>query len=128
MSHDGEVLTRRHGPVMEIVVARPAKLNGYTPTMLHALAEAYTLFEGDQDVRCALLTAEGPHFTAGLDLPRVQPVFARREPLFPVHCVDPLMRRPPWRSKPLVVAVQGICFTIGIELMLAVPTSFLVLS
>jgi enoyl-CoA hydratase/carnithine racemase len=29
------------------------------------------------------------------------------------------MLRPPLRTKPLVTAVQGICFTIGIELMLA---------
>jgi enoyl-CoA hydratase/carnithine racemase len=47
------------------------------------------------------------------------PVFAAGEPLTPLHLVDPLGLRPPWRRKPLVAAVQGICFTIGIELMLA---------
>lgn len=116
---DGEILTRRHGAVLEIIVARPAKLNAYTPHMLHGLARAFTEFERDGALRCAVLAAAGAHFTAGLDLPRMQPVFARCEPLFPADCIDPLMLRPPWRSKPVVAAVQGICFTIGIELMLA---------
>ncbi|MCW5772361.1 MAG: crotonase/enoyl-CoA hydratase family protein [Rhodospirillaceae bacterium] len=116
---DGEIIVCRHGAVTEIAVSRPAKRNAYTPAMLHALAEAYTAFEADDAARVAVLAAEGAHFTGGLDLPRMQPVFARGEPLFPAHCVDPLMLRPPWRRKPLVAAVQGICFTIGIELMLA---------
>ena len=53
---DGEVLTRRHGSVFEIVVARPKKLNSYTPKMLNELALAYTAFENDEAARCALLT------------------------------------------------------------------------
>ncbi len=115
---NGEIRTQRHGQILEIVVARPAKLNSFTPKMLRELALAYTAFEHDAGARCAVLTAEGPHFTSGLDLSLLQPVFARGESLFPEHCVDPLMLRPPWRTKPVVAAVQGICFTIGVELVL----------
>jgi enoyl-CoA hydratase/carnithine racemase len=37
----------------------------------------------------------------------------------PAGKVDPYDLFPPLRSKPVVVALQGICFTIAIELMLA---------
>src|SRR3546814_17966821 len=67
---DGEILTRREGSVFVIGLNRPAKLNGFTPKMLRELAAAYTAFEQDAAARVALLYAEGPHFTAGLDLPR----------------------------------------------------------
>ncbi len=115
----GAIRVTRHGSVAEITIDRPDKRNGFTPAMLHALAAAYTRIDEDADIRCSVLTAAGAHFTGGLDLPSMAPVFASGEPLTPVHLVDPLMLRAPWRRKPLVAAVQGICFTIGIELMLA---------
>jgi enoyl-CoA hydratase/carnithine racemase len=37
----------------------------------------------------------------------------------PKGLVDPFDLHPPLRTKPVVAAVQGICFTVGIELMLA---------
>lgn len=116
---DGNITVTRHGAVVEITIDRPEKRNGFTPAMLQALAEAYTAVDADPAARCAVLTAAGAHFTGGLDLPRMAPVFAAGAPLTPLHLVDPLALRPPWRRKPLVAAVQGICFTIGIELMLA---------
>jgi len=116
---DGAIRVTRHGAVVEITIDRPEKRNGFTPSMLHALAAAYTEVDADPAARCAVLTAAGDHFTGGLDLPRMAPVFAGGQPLTPHHLVDPLALRPPWRRKPLVAAVQGICLTIGIELMLA---------
>ena len=38
---------------------------------------------------------------------------------FPAGAIDPLGLTGPRLSKPMVCAVQGICFTIGIELLLA---------
>ena len=59
------------------------------------------------------------NFTAGLELDKVAPIMRERGSVYPVGSVDPLSLRPPIRTKPLVCAVQGICFTLGIELMLA---------
>jgi len=39
--------------------------------------------------------------------------------MIPAAGIDPLGLREPTRTKPVVCAVQGICFTLGIELMLA---------
>ncbi|MFN4309663.1 MAG: crotonase/enoyl-CoA hydratase family protein [Ferrovibrio sp.] len=116
---DGEILTRRDGVVFVIGLNRPAKLNGFTPKMLRELAAAYTAFEADGEARVAVLYAEGPHFTAGLDLPKVAPLMGDRNLLVEPGQIDPCNNQPPFRTKPVVAAVQGITFTIGIELMLA---------
>jgi enoyl-CoA hydratase/carnithine racemase len=120
---DGEILTERRGNIFLIGVNRPAKLNGYTPKMTRELAMAYTTFEDDAALRCAVLYASGAHFTAGLDLPAMAPLLRSGEPSMPTCFIDPFDLRTDdrgrRRSKPLIAAVQGITFTIGIELMLA---------
>lgn len=118
-STDGQIHVTREGPVFSIEISRPKKLNGFTPQMLRNLAYALTAFERDSEARCAILWAAGPHFTAGLDLPQVSEAWARGETVYPDDALDMFNLRRPYRTKPLVVAVQGICFTIGIELMLA---------
>lgn len=109
--------TRDH--VARITLSRAAKRNAFDLLMLRELSEAYTAFDDDPDVRCAVLCADGGHFTAGLDLAEVGPAIASGAALFPEGLVDPLGLYGRVRRKPVVVAVQGICFTIGIELALA---------
>ena len=115
----GKVTTRARGPVLMIGLDRPEKLNGFDPAMLKGLAEAYTELEQDDAYRCGVLYGEGDHFTAGLELDKVAPLMAEGGELWPRGLVDPFGLRPPVRTKPLVCAVQGYCYTIGIELMLA---------
>lgn len=119
MTDAGRINIRDDGHVRILEIDRPSKLNGFTPDMIDALAEGLTAYDRDDKARCALVCAAGAHFTAGLDLPRMAPRLAAGGPLSPAHLIDPLMNRRPWRRKPLVAAVQGICFTVGIELMLA---------
>jgi enoyl-CoA hydratase len=111
----GRVRAERRGRLFHIVIDRPKKLNGFTPAMFRQLAEAFTAYDRDAEAWCAVLSAEGPHFTAGLELS----AFDIGAPLIPEGLVDPLGLRAPVRSKPFVSAVKGICFTIGIELMLS---------
>ena len=87
--------------------------------MLDELSAAYTEFENDSDARAAVLFAHGHNFTAGLDLPKVAPRLRESGSAFLSGMIDPLDLYPPHRSKPIVVAVRGYCYTIGIELMLA---------
>ncbi len=116
---EGRVATLRQGHLLKIAIDRPHKLNGFTPKMLRELAQAYTALEVDDELWVGVVTAEGPHFTAGLDLPTVAPLIRRGESIWPSDCIDPLDLRPARRSKPIVVAVKRITYTIGIELMLA---------
>ena len=119
MTDRPRVKTSRDGRVMAIALDRPEKKNAFDLRMLRELAEAFTAYEDDSDVWCAVLHAEGDSFTAGLDLAEVGPHVAAGHPLFPEGSVDPLGLFGRERQKPLVMAVQGHCLTIGIELLLA---------
>lgn len=116
---EGRITTEKRGRVFIIKLDRPKKRNGFSVKMIKELAAAYTAFENDDDAWVGLLCAEGPHFTAGLQLDQIGPFMARGESLWPDGAIDPFGQRDPKRTKPLVVAVQGITYTIGIELMLA---------
>ena len=119
---EGQIDCTVHGAVLQICINRPAKRNGFTPKMFQELGEAYTRLDDDPDLRVGVLCAAGDHFTAGLDLPAIAPLMQRGEKAVPLGLVDPLnlgmdgYRR---RTKPMVAAVKGITYTLGIELMLA---------
>jgi enoyl-CoA hydratase/carnithine racemase len=114
--------TRAH--VVLIGLQRAEKRNAFDLQMLDELAVAYTRYEEDASLRCAVLFAHGDHFTGGLDLAEVGPAAAAGRPLFPDAHVDPLGLGPRRRTKPVVCALQGYCFTIGIELALATDVRF----
>lgn len=109
--------TRDH--LLLIGLNRAAKKNSFNLAMLRELSQAYTQYEDDPSLWCAVLFAHGDDFTAGLDLAEVGPAVASGEPLFPADGVDPLDMFGRRRTKPIVCAVQGWCLTIGIELLLA---------
>ena len=113
------VLSRPNDHVLLIGLNRADKRNAFDLQMLNELGQAITLYEEDPALRCAVLHAEGAHFTAGLDLGEVGPAIEQGRALFPDGGVDPLNMRGRLRTKPLVMAVQGYCLTIGIELLLA---------
>jgi enoyl-CoA hydratase len=113
------ITVEQRGRLLLIGLNRPAKRNAFTVAMLGELAEAFTAFERNDQAWVAVLFAHGEHFTAGLDLADVAPAVAAGARLFPDGVVDPLGLVGPPRRKPVVCAVKGICFTIGIELMLA---------
>lgn len=119
---DGRIVCETRGRVLLIGIDRPAKRNGFTPKMFRELAAAYDRLDDEPDLRVGVLHAFGDHFTAGLDLPRIAPLMKRGERAVPLGSVEPTdlgtsgYRR---RARPLVAAVKGITYTLGIELMLA---------
>ncbi|MEM6723489.1 MAG: crotonase/enoyl-CoA hydratase family protein [Bacteroidota bacterium] len=114
------VTTALKNHVLLIGLNRPEKRNAMHSTLLHQLAEAYTQAEANDDVRCAVLFAHGDHFTAGLDLGEIAPKIINGEEFIPKGKIDPWgVYSEQQRTKPLVVAVQGTCLTLGIELALA---------
>jgi len=115
----GRISVETRDGVQLIGLNRPAKRNAFDLQMYAELAQAYGAYERDAAARCAVLHAQGDHFTGGIELPQWLPFFrdARMPPL-PDGAIDPLLRAQSL-SKPLVIAVQGWCLTIGIELLLA---------
>jgi enoyl-CoA hydratase/carnithine racemase len=105
--------------VFLIGLDRADKLNAFDVQMLRELADAFTKYEDDPALFCAVVYANGASFTAGLDLAEVGPAIQTGQNLFPEGLVDPLGLYGRARTKPVVAAVQGHCLTIGIELILA---------
>ncbi len=109
----------RDGRLLEITVDRTDKMNAFTPEMFDELADALTLLDEDDDLWVGLLTFAGKHTTAGLDLSRfADSMRSGGRDAGGDERVDAFALRRRCR-KPLVMAVQGVTFTIGIEMMLA---------
>lgn len=110
--------TRDH--VFLMGLNRPEKRNAFSPDLFRALAAAYGQLDADPELRCGVLFAHGEHFTGGLDLAQWREVLASGKELeLPPGALDPLGRYGERVRKPVVIAVQGWCLTIGLELMLA---------
>jgi enoyl-CoA hydratase/carnithine racemase len=116
---EGRIVVEKRGAVLLIGLDRVDKRNGVTPKMFRELGEAYTLLENSPELFVGLLHAKGDHFSAGIDLPLMAEYRREGKPYVPLHLVDPVQMREPYRTKPVVAAMQGLCFTIAIELMLA---------
>jgi enoyl-CoA hydratase len=119
MNEDSKITTERRGHLLLIGFNRASKMNAFDSQMLGMLAEAFAELENDPELRCGVIFAHGPHFTAGLDLADVAPRMADGSLDLRNVPIDPWGVHGKRRGKPTVVAVQGRCLTLGIELCLA---------
>jgi enoyl-CoA hydratase/carnithine racemase len=103
---------------MLIGLDRAEKRNAFDSQMIHELSLALTEYEDHPGLRCAVIFAHGEHFTAGLDLAELQPKLASGVFDFADNQINPWGTGARKRAKPVIAAVQGYCFTAGIELML----------
>lgn len=114
------ITVERDGHVLLIGWNRTDKRNAADFALLQELCLAYGELERDPELRVGLVFAHGDHFTGGLDLADVSPrIGADGLSIVPEGGLDPWRVSGPGTTKPIVVAVQGTCLTLGIELMLA---------
>ena len=118
MDHQGKVSLEVRDNIMLIGLDRATKRNAFDSYMIHDLSVALTEYEDGEDLRCAVIFAHGEHFTAGLDLVELQPKLASGVFHFNPNEINPWGTSSRKRTKPVIVAVQGYCYTAGIELML----------
>lgn len=109
------------GHVLLMGVNRPEKRNAFNLAIFRELAHAYGRLAEDPQLRVGVLYGHGSHFSAGLDLAEAGPVIAEHGPdiLRDGGAYDPLGFSAPLPPKPIVLAVQGIAYTLSIELALA---------
>ena len=107
--------------VFMMTLNRPEKLNAFDLDMYRDLSLAYGELHRNPDLRCGVLAAAGDHFTSGLDLVAWAPHFGQGSfPDLPADGIDPMGLDEDNRlCKPVVMAPQGLCLTIGLELLLA---------
>lgn len=101
--------------VLLLTLNRPAKRNALNNELITELAAACRKASLDDDVCCAVLCGSEAFFSAGADIKEMQ----QRG----FEAIDNTARRSAWRDianfpKPLVAAVEGICFGGGHELAL----------
>lgn len=106
------------GHVFFIGLNRPDKKNAFNLEMLRELSQAIGEYEENPELRAAVIFAHGEVFTAGLDLMDVAPAMGGAG-ILPEGSYDPVGIHGKRCSKPIICAVQGLCLTLGIELMLA---------
>lgn len=117
-SNDGVVNVERDGHMYVMTVDRSDKMNGFTPALFDQLSDALETLDQDPELWVGVLLFAGEHTTAGLDMPKFfGPNAAPRSGDDDRIDAFALQRR---CSKPVVMAVQGVTYTIGIEMLLGV--------
>lgn len=104
---------------MLVALDREKKRNAMNIAMLQQLAMAYGQIENDPEVRVGVVYAKGEHFTGGLDLADVAGAFGDFDQVVPEGGLDPWRNDGTRWTTPVIVASRGLCYTAGIELMLA---------
>ena len=117
---DARVTVDRDGHVLLIGLYRPEERNAADFQLLQELSLAYGELERDPELRAGFVFAHGDHFSGGLDLADVGPrIGPNGLDMVPDGGIDPWQVSGTQLSKPVVIAVQGTCLTLGIELLLA---------
>lgn len=114
------VTVDRDDHVLLIGFHRADKRNAADLRLLRELSLAYGELDRDPTLRAGFVFAHGDHFTGGLDLADVGPrIGSDGLDIVPHGGINPWAVDGSAVTKPVVIAVQGTCLTLGIELILA---------
>jgi len=112
----------RRGATAIVTMNRPEAKNALSLPMLVGMADAWAEIDGNDDIRCAILTGAGGTFCAGMDLksmsgPAAETYRPRMEADPDIHW-KALLRHYQLR-KPLIAAVEGWAVAGGTEVLQA---------
>src|SRR4051794_17344858 len=122
------VLVERDGHVVTVTLNRPDKRNAFNAEVLCRLADAWDMIDGDDDVRVAILTGAGGHFSAGADLDRLVGALLSGKPTenefeerikADFGLIFKGFLKEYRTKKPLIAAVEGYCYAGGTEILQA---------
>jgi len=121
MSEQPHVLVERDGHVLTVTMNRPESRNALSSEMVVRLADTWELINSDDEVRVAILTGAGGHFSAGADLKAMAGGYGEDEWSARTKA-DPML---PWKAllrnirltKPLIAAVEGYAVAGGTEIL-----------
>jgi enoyl-CoA hydratase len=119
------LLVEKEGHVVVVTLNRPEARNAFSPEMMARMADAWDLIDGDPDVRVAILTGAGGHFSAGADLKLMSSNWGGEPDQWRARFkAEPDLH---WKSllrhyrlkKPLIAAVEGTAIAGGTEILQA---------
>ena len=116
-------IVEQEGNVLVVTLNRPEAKNAFSPQMLLGMYKAWRVLEEQDDLHCAILTANGDTFCAGMDLKAgadgdhgATEEFMQLMGEVPNIHWQALLRdnRP---NKPLILAVEGYALAGGTEIL-----------
>ncbi|HLY24704.1 MAG TPA: enoyl-CoA hydratase-related protein [Aggregatilineales bacterium] len=116
MNYENILLTHQDGGVALIRLNRPRALNALNPALMTELGQAFTALDGDDSVRCIVITGDERAFAAGADIKDMADASAidmlTRDS---IGLYDSVMAV----HKPIIAAVSGYCLGGGCELAMS---------
>ncbi|MGW4248228.1 crotonase/enoyl-CoA hydratase family protein [Nocardia sp. NPDC004722] len=123
-----EVESKDH--IAQVTLTGPGKGNAMGPDFWRELPIIFGELDADPDVRAIVLTGSGKHFSYGLDLPAMSPLFGplladkalaapRTEFLKNVRGMQDSVTAVADCTKPVIAAVSGWCIGGGLDLIAA---------
>ncbi len=121
----------RNGPIAEVVLDNPDRLNAMAPVFFTEIKQAFEEIDADPEIRVAILWAEGRLFTAGLDLKAAlegvlggnlgngSVVTNNLDMYKTIHDLQDAMSAAEKCRKPVIAAVHGHCIGGGVDLTTA---------
>jgi enoyl-CoA hydratase len=113
----------QQGHVLVVTLNRPEAKNAFSPEMLLGLYKAWRRLDEDDNLHCAILTANGDTFCAGMDLKQgaegehrsTDEFMAIMAEVPNIHWQALLRENRP--NKPIVLAVEGYALAGGTEIL-----------
>ena len=110
--------------VAHVELARPGKFNAMDQAMFAAIGDTFRALGRDSAVRAILLSGQGKHFTAGLDLeqaagqfgPSADPGRAAEARLRHIEWLQDAFSAVEQARAPVIAAVHGGCIGAGVDL------------
>ena len=124
MTTEASLIVERDGAVVVLTMNRPERKNALTIDMIVRMADAWDMIDGDDEIRCAILTGAGNSYCVGGDMSDGWMAGGgQRDPAIAARLKDDqsvigrglLLTR--WLRKPLLAAVNGECLGGGCEML-----------
>jgi enoyl-CoA hydratase/carnithine racemase len=120
LTPETKVTLERRGAIVLIGLNRPAIQNRIDPETTHALAKAFTDYDRDDSLRCAILFGHGDNFSRGIDVEAHKAGLGGAPAPDNSGLLDPLGKTGGNRlGKPLIAVVHGDTWNLGHEIFLA---------
>lgn len=124
---DGRIACRVEAGIAHVELARPDRMNAMDHASFAELGDTFRGFDATPAVRAVVLSAQGKHFTAGLDLAYAASQFAPRsdagrwaeKQLRDIAWLQAAVNAVEEARAPVVVAVHGACVGAGVDLISA---------
>ena len=117
-------IKQRNG-IAHVALNRPSARNAVTLAMWQQLAETFSRFAADRDLRAVVLTGEGKDFSVGADISEFDKIRNDRQRSAEYEvAVDTCSGAIAELGKPVVAAISGYCLGGGCHLALACDFRF----